>query len=161
MRRRARLGNRPFDKPGAHRGKLALARAMRAMPTDGEAALWAVVRDGRIGGWKFRRQHVIAGYVVDFYCAPLRFVVEVDGPVHLNRRQEDQERDAVLFGLGLSVVRLNNDDVLERLGTVVHELTARCERIAHDQGLSLPRPAGEGRVGAVTRVSRCRGSERR
>jgi hypothetical protein len=58
-----------FDKPGAAGDKLALARAMRATPTAAEAALWSALRSRQLGGWKFRRQHVIAGYIVDFYCA--------------------------------------------------------------------------------------------
>jgi very-short-patch-repair endonuclease len=81
---------------------------MRAMPTAAEAVLWSALRGRRLGGWKFRRQHVIAGYIVDFYCAELWLAVEVDGPVHQGRDIDDRERDEHLASLGADVVRLRN-----------------------------------------------------
>jgi very-short-patch-repair endonuclease len=77
-----------------------------------------------------RRQHVIAGYIVDFYCAELWLAVEVDGAVHERRRIEDRQRDEDLASLGVRVVRLGNADVLERLDAVVGQLVYDCERIA-------------------------------
>lgn len=136
MRRRAQFGGRVFDKPGAAGDKLALARAMRAMPTAGEARLWSALRGRRLRGWKFRRQHVIGGYIVDFYCAQLWLAVEVDGPVHQGRRIDDRQRDDHLASLGVRVVRVRNEDVIERLDAVVGQLVHCCERIA--QGLRLP-----------------------
>ncbi|HKQ48496.1 MAG TPA: endonuclease domain-containing protein [Phycisphaerae bacterium] len=62
-------------------------------------------------GLKFRRQHVIDFFVVDFYCAEAKLVVEVDGPTH--ERTEDAERDAYLRALGYQVIRFMNDDVLK------------------------------------------------
>jgi very-short-patch-repair endonuclease len=130
VRRRARFGAPVFDKPGAAGDKLALARAMRAMPTAAETTLWSALRGRQLGGWKFRRQHVIVGYIVDFYCAQLWLAVEVDGAVHHRRRADDQQRDDVLASLGVRVVRLRNDDVLERLDEVVDHLARYCEQIA-------------------------------
>src|ERR1700679_3510922 len=62
--------------------KLALARRFRREPTPAEAAAWQLLRGRRILGLKFRRQHVIAGFIVDFYCASLRLVLELDGGIH-------------------------------------------------------------------------------
>jgi very-short-patch-repair endonuclease len=124
------LGVLVFDKPGAAGDKLAMARAMRVMPTAAQAALWSALRGRRLGGWKLRRQHVIAGYIVDFYCAELWLAVEVDGAVHERRRIEDRQRDEDLASLGVRVVRLRNADVLERLDAVVGQLVYDCERIA-------------------------------
>lgn len=129
-----------FDKPGAAGDKLALARAMRATPTAAEAALWSALRSRQLGGWKFRRQHVIAGYIVDFYCAPLWLAIEVDGAVHQGRREDDQQRDDDLGALGVRVLRLSNTDVLERLDAVVEYLTRCCEQVAQRPGLRQPRP---------------------
>ena len=132
---------RVFDKPGAAGDKLALARAMRALPTAAEAVLWSALRGRRLGGWKFRRQHVIAGYIVDFYCAQLWLAVEVDGAVHQGRRVDDRERDDHLATLGVRVVRLLNADVLDRLDAVVEQLARCCERIAQrPRWLSRPPP---------------------
>jgi very-short-patch-repair endonuclease len=134
------LGVLVFDKPGAAGDKLAMARAMRAMPTAAEAALWSALRGRRLGGWKFRRQHVIAGYIVDFYCAELWLAVEVDGAVHQRRRFDDRQRDEDLASLGVRVVRLRNADVLERLDAVIGQLVHDCERIARRRRPSCPPP---------------------
>jgi very-short-patch-repair endonuclease len=101
VRRRARSSILLFDKPGASAEKLAFAGSMRASPTAAEAALWAALRRRKLGRYKFRRQHVIAGYIVDFYCAELRLVVEVDGGVHQDRIAEDRQRNEDLALVGV------------------------------------------------------------
>ena len=130
MRRRARSSPGACDKPAAASVKLALARAMRAAPTRGEAALWAVLRGRRLDGWKFRRQQVIAGYITDFDCAELWLAVEVDGPVHEARAAQDRERDAHLAALGVRTMRIHDADVCERLDGVVDAIARRCDSIA-------------------------------
>ena len=145
MRRRAQLRDLVFDKPGAKPSKLSDARAMRALPTTAEHALWAALRGRRLG-WKFRRQHVIEGYIVDFYCAQLWLAVEVDGAVHQRRREADRERQEHLTSLGLRVLRLSNADVLHRLDVVVIELARRCEQIAASLGIPSPAPRGRARM---------------
>jgi very-short-patch-repair endonuclease len=74
--------------------KLALARSFRKNPTPAEAAAWRLLRGSKIHGLKFRRQQIIAGFLVDFYCAPLRLVLELDGGVHRDPAQ--REHDAIL-----------------------------------------------------------------
>ena len=64
------------------RRKLALARRFRRQPTPAEAEAWQLLRDERILGLKFRRQQLVAGFIVDFYCASLRLVLELDGGAH-------------------------------------------------------------------------------
>ena len=135
MRRRAWLATRLFTKPGAFQDKLAEARAMRKAPRGGEAALWIELRERRLGGWKFRRQQVIAGYIVDFYCAELRLAIEVDGAVHDARGAEDEQRDDDLGALGLGVLRVRDADVLARRDGVLRTIAARCESIAQQTGL--------------------------
>jgi len=95
---------------------------MRAAPTRAEAALWLALRRCAIGGWKFRRQQVIAGYIVDFYCAAVCLALEVDGSAHDERVGEDRQRDAALTALGRRVVRVTNEDVIERLPDVLDAL---------------------------------------
>ena len=152
MRRRARIGNLVFEKHGAAADKLALARAMRTVPTEAEGALWRALRERQLDGWKFRRQHVIAGYIVDFYCAELWLAVEVDGPIHNERRAEDQTRDADLARLGVRIVRLGNDVALNQLDVATAHLARVCEEIAQQRVL-LPAPAPRGRASALRRGS--------
>ena len=66
-----------------------LARSFRRVSTGAEAALWKVLRGRRLGGLKFRRQHPVDGFMVDFYCAERRLIVEVDGSIHDRQRGAD------------------------------------------------------------------------
>ena len=95
--------------------KIALAKTMRRSPTAAEAAAWALLRDRRCLGLKFRRQHVIRGFIVDFYCPELRLALEIDGPVHESevRTEYDEERDRALAVAGITVMRVRNDGLSE------------------------------------------------
>jgi len=103
--------------------KLAMARAFRQGPTRHEALVWELLRSRRLFGLKFRRQQVIRGFIVDFYCAEHRLVLELDGAVHDDQVAYDRARDAILARAGLRVVRLRNHDLnLDRLKTLVAPL---------------------------------------
>jgi len=99
---------------------------MRKSPTATERLLWTALRNKRLRGLKFRRQHVIAGYVVDFYCAALRLAVEVDGPIH--RPDEDRLRDTHLAKLGVAVLRFAASSVESDLAGVVISIAEACEK---------------------------------
>jgi very-short-patch-repair endonuclease len=105
-----------------------LARQMRKAPTAAEKALWQQLRDKRFSGYRFRRQHPIDRFIVDFYCAKAALVVEVDGPIHDYTPEEDALRTAFLESLGQRVIRFTNGEVLtnlkgvlERIGEVLQE----------------------------------------
>ena len=93
--------------------KLALAKDKRHDPTAAEAGAWALLRNRRCLGLKFRRQHVVRGFIVDFYCAELRLAVEVDGAVHSGRARAeyDEARSRALAHAGVGVVRISNEQV--------------------------------------------------
>jgi len=80
--------------------------------TAAEAAMWEIVRDKRLAGFKFRRQHKIGPFIVDFYCHAANLAVEVDGPIHQQRREEDARRTAWLTSIGLQVIRFANEEVM-------------------------------------------------
>ena len=83
------------------------------------------MRNRRMLGLKFRRQHPIRGFVVDFYCAELKLVLEVEGEAHKDPQQlaVDRERSAILEGLGLHVLRMRNQDATEqRIRHVIEHL---------------------------------------
>ena len=98
-----------------HLLKVALARDHRHEPTAAEAAAWALLRNRRCLGLKFRRQHVVRGFIVDFFCPELRLAVEVDGAVHSGWAQADYDeaRSRALALAGISVVRIRNEQVSE------------------------------------------------
>ena len=89
-----------------------LARQMRREPTPAEELLWQKLRQKQLLGFKFRRQQAIDRFIVDFYCAEARLVVEVDGEIHDYTQQEDRIRQEFLQGLGMRVLRFRNEDVL-------------------------------------------------
>ncbi|MFN0148234.1 MAG: endonuclease domain-containing protein [Dehalococcoidia bacterium] len=108
-----------------HRENVPAARRLRNPLTKAEALVWARVRDRKFRGFKFRRQHPIGAYVVDFFCAELGLVLEVDGGVHDEPEQRlyDQGRTEALEGLGLRVVRLTNAEVEDDLERALGALT--------------------------------------
>ena len=103
--------------------KLRLAARMRGSLTPAESRLWSAVRAGRLGGLRFRRQHVIRGFIVDFYCASARLAVEVDGPIHELRQAYDAARDRILEQHGIRVLRFSNRTVEEVLAVVTWSAT--------------------------------------
>ena len=133
MRRRRASASRSFR---AHPPKVWLARRQRAEATPTESCLWQVLRRGGVDGWYFRRQHVIGGFVVDFYCAKLRLALEADGGVHLLREEYDRERDRALLRLGVQVVRFLNEDVLGDLDDVRRRIGRACALRAESFSLS-------------------------
>lgn len=95
---------------------VARARAMRAQPTFVERRLWEAIRRRQLGGVKFRRQHPIGPYIVDFFAATERLAVDVDGPGHLEETDYDQLRQAEIEGFGVRFVRVSSAEVMEDLG---------------------------------------------
>lgn len=98
------------------------ARNLRHTSTPPEQLLWTALRNGQIGGLKFRRQHPIGPYVVDFYCHRVGLVVEVDGMSHENKMLPDSERTKYLEDQGLRVLRITNNDVMRDLDAVARQI---------------------------------------
>ena len=110
--------------------KVQRARDLRRHMTDAEKMLWQHLRGHRCAELHFRRQQVISGFIVDFYCHEARLVVEVDGSVHQDQVEYDLERDHVLAGHGLVVLRVSNEAVTSDIAGVLRQITelARRER---------------------------------
>ena len=117
----------------------------RQAPTSAEAMLWKGIRRRFVAGLKFRRQHILAGYVVDFYCPALRLVIEVDGGVHDAQQARDAQRTLQLAQLGARVLRIPNAHVLSDLPGVLAHLADICERLQvameHERQSSPPAPS--------------------
>ena len=114
--------------------KLQRAREFRSEPTPQERILWGHLRAGRLGGFHFRRQQVIDGLIVDFFCAAAGLIVEVDGPVHAEAGDYDQDRDAVLAQRGLEVLRVSNEDVERKISEVLNRVRRKCETRSRPPG---------------------------
>lgn len=109
----------------------------RDNPTPAEKTLWEIVRNNQIRGLRFRRQHKIGQFIVDFYCHKAGLVIEVDGSIHDRRKIEDQVRSEYFKSLGLEVLRFSNDEVLQNM-TMVQQ---RIEK--HLSALSFLPPSGD------------------
>ena len=83
---------------------------MRVNQTEPEEMVWELVRGERLG-FKFRRQHGIGDFIVDFYCPKKKLVIEVDGKFHKEQKEQDDARDAILKSDGLKIVRIDAFDV--------------------------------------------------
>jgi very-short-patch-repair endonuclease len=89
---------------------------MRRFHTPAEGVVWFCLRSRKFGGYKFRRQEPIAGYIADFYCAELKLIIEMDGNHHESPDMSDYDsaRTEALRRSGIRVVRIPNRDLLER-----------------------------------------------
>lgn len=106
--------------------KVLRAKQLRRQMTPAEQILWQAFRANRLQGRHLRRQQVIDGFIVDFYCHAARLVIEVDGDVHKHNPIYDEERDKVLQGRGLRVLRFKNSDVMQNLEGVLDQIAAAC-----------------------------------
>ena len=108
------------------RAKVQRAKELRRQMTGEERILWQQLRTNRLEGFHFRRQQVIDGFIVDFYCHTAGLVVEVDGGVHEGQAEYDEERDRLLSARGLRVLRVENRKVREDLPDVLARIVAAC-----------------------------------
>jgi len=111
-------------------------RELRKKQTKAEEIFWELVRNRKFANLKFRRQHQIGSYIVDFYCDEHKLIIEFDGEVHNNEEQQkhDSIRDKYLTSIGNKVLRFKNEELLNHPELVLEKISA-----------SLPLPLGEGK----------------
>ena len=100
------------------------AKVLRRHMTDAEKTLWQHLRANRLHGLHFRRQQVIDGFIVDFYCHAAGLVVEVDGAIHPEHPESDAQRDRILSARGLRVLRIRNEEISQDLPEVLNRIAA-------------------------------------
>ena len=108
--------------------KLSFAKRLRGEMTPAERRLSAAVRRSAIDGFHFRRQQVIGGYVVDFYCDAAKLAIELDGRSHDDHEKYDELRDEAISQLGVRVLRISNEAMLDVEVAVEHIRAALRER---------------------------------
>lgn len=118
---------------GAPESSFVKAKAIRKDETQVEKILWAKLRNNQLKGYKFRRQHPIGLYIVDFYCYQLNLVIEIDGDYHNIQEQieKDKERTQNLENDGLQLIRFTNKDVMENLEKIISEIMIKTDEIFH------------------------------
>lgn len=100
-------------------------KELRNNPTSAEDLLWQLLKGSKLEGRKFRRQHSIDRFIVDFYCPSEKLIVELDGSIHDidSVKKRDAMREKHLEGLGYKVVRVQNDDVFRNMHLVAAAIT--------------------------------------
>ena len=113
------------------------AKEMRENMTEAETVLWEALKSKHIGD-KFRRQHIIGNFIADFVCLSKRLVIEVDGGYHTDDTQQglDEGRAEELKQLGFEVIRFTNEEVLNNLDKVVHQITEKLSSLPNQKELS-------------------------
>ncbi len=108
-----------------------LCRQLRNSRTPAEQKLWKELKRRNAGGEKFLRQFPIfveagfgrkAFYIADFYCAKHKLVIEVDGPIHLLKKEYDDNRDLVMNERGFNIIRFTNDEVDKDVNRVIEKI---------------------------------------
>ena len=107
-------------------------RILRQRQTEAEEKLWQLIRNRKLNGLKFRRQHPLDKYIADFYCHEKRLIIELDGGVHKAKVQQeiDYERTSVLNKSGITVLRFKNEEVINNSKAVTDRIIKIAESLA-------------------------------
>jgi very-short-patch-repair endonuclease len=106
---------------------IAAARQLRQNLTPAEQILWQSLKNRQLNGWKFRCQHPIESFIVDFYCPQHRLVIELDGGIHNQQVEYDLARTERLNQLGYRVIRFRNREVMSTLNQVLKQIVTAIE----------------------------------
>jgi phosphoglucomutase/phosphomannomutase len=134
------VGALSAGKPLLSADVLEFARSLRKNQTDAEKLLWEILRDRRLGGFKFRRQHPLASYFLDFYCDEQKFAIELDGGQHNTTRgkQHDDARSKTLAAEGVRAIRFWNHDVLADTDAVLEAIWSALHQPNPESGTLTP-----------------------
>jgi len=114
------------------------ARTLRKEQTKAEKIIWESIRNRKFHNLKFRRQHVIEGFVLDFYCSELKLGIEVDGGIHKKRKDYDELRQEVIESEGVLIIRITNKEIMGNKRAVLNKI----EKLLGLQ--TTPSPSGRG-----------------
>ena len=115
--------------------KIKRAKELRQNMTPAEKILWEYLRAKRFNGLKFRRQQIIEGFIVDFYCHSLGLVIELDGEIHDKQKEYDTERDDILSSKQLTILRFTNQQVSKDIESVLKIIAKKQENIENIKSL--------------------------
>jgi very-short-patch-repair endonuclease len=133
--------NRPFHHEASPR-IFKNAKSLRKTMTPAEVRLWKCLRDRKFKEHKFRRQHPVASYIVDFYSHRSSLVIEIDGGIHNSPESQiyDAERTKLLESLELKVIRFTNDEILHDLESVLNKIEKHLISFLPSKDESFPSP---------------------
>jgi very-short-patch-repair endonuclease len=98
------------------------AKDLRNNSTPAERQLWVYLREKQLNGIKFRRQHVLAPYILDFYCSSKKLAIEIDGGTHIGHEKYDRIREDFLKVRGITIIRFSNTEIKQNLSFVIDKI---------------------------------------
>jgi very-short-patch-repair endonuclease len=116
------LPKKIWTPPRSSPGAVSRARELRKEMTHAESLLWIELRDRRFKEHKFRRQHPIGKYIVDFFSFSAKLAIELDGGIHNERVEEDNWRQAVIQTRGIRFLRFRNEEIEQNMQTVLDRI---------------------------------------
>jgi very-short-patch-repair endonuclease len=142
-------GEGGYELPKASQELIARARQLRREATTAESLLWELLRDRRLLGRKFRRQHPIGQFIADFFCDDARLIIEIDGAVHREPTQQERDRlrEEILREHGFAILRFTNDQILDRTEQVLQEIAAYVTAHSYEHPSPLSQSLGRGAGG--------------
>ena len=96
-----------------------LARKMRNNLTPSEKIVWSEIKEKKINGHKFRKQHPVYRYILDFYCHEKKLAIEIDGDSHKERKDFDEYRDSYVRSIGIETLRFSNEEIQRNITYVI------------------------------------------
>ena len=118
----------PYKK---HLSSKSKSRHLRKRATPVETILWEEIRNRKLGGLKFRRQHPVLRYILDFYCAEKNIGIELDGSIHDTQEEYDKLRDQVILEKGIQILRISNQEILEDIEKVKSKILISITQISN------------------------------
>lgn len=108
-----------------------LSQKLRSNQTDAERKLWQRINRDQLLGFRFNRQKPLLNYIVDFYCAKAKLIIELDGSHHYEaeHQEKDRQRDDELRSLGFTVMRFSNDEIYYEIEAVVEQIYLFLEQV--------------------------------
>ncbi len=106
-----------------------LQKQQRKNPTTAERIMWEYLRNKKCG-YRIRRQHIIDQYIVDFVCLRIQLIIEIDGEIHRNQREQDLLRTERLNELGYEVIRFTNSDVISNPKSVIMRIERKLSNMS-------------------------------
>ena len=106
------------------------ANMLRKNMTNTETKLWGYLKGKRILNLRFRAQHPLDKFIADFYCHPLKLIIEVDGDIHKSKEQKEYDigREAELDNWGIRVIRFKNEEIENNIDIVINKIKEVCTR---------------------------------
>ena len=124
------------------RKKLQRAKELRQEMTEEETILWYHLRTNKLGGFHFRRQQIIDGFIIDFYCHAADLILEIDGKIHERQMAYDEERSKVLSARRMRIMRIKNEDIHNDLEKVLSRILTACQNPSAPPSLEGRGPGG-------------------